>query len=228
METILLLHGALGSKEELLPLERTLSVDFTVHSINFHGHGGEPSENNFSIEYFARQVLDWMADKKIGSIIIIGYSLGGFVGLYLAHNYPEKIKKLITIGTKLNWDSSIAEKEIARLNPDAIQEKLPAFADALKARHSPEKWKDVLNRFADMLRHIGQFNPIRLGDYSKIQTPVLLMVGDRDKLVTFVETTTVYKELPNGQLAVLPNTPHSITALNVTLATCIIKTFINH
>ena len=227
MKTILLLHGALGTKEELLPLERALSIDFTVHSINFHGHGGEPIQNEFSIEYFARQVLDWLEEKQIDSINIVGHSMGGYVGLYLAHNYPEKIESVVTLGTKLYWDVSVAEKEILQLDPATIEAQSPAFAEVLKKRHAPADWRTVLIHIAAMLRHIGHFNPVRLEDFSKIQPPVLLMVGDKDKMVSLVETTTVFKELPNSQLAVLPNTPHDITETDVVLVTCMIKRFLS-
>lgn len=226
MQTILLLHGALGSKDELEPLERTLAENFIVHSLNFYGHGGEPTEQDFSIEDFSRQVLDWLKEKALETVTIIGYSLGGYVGLYLARNYPQKINKLVTLGTKLYWDASVAEKEIAKLDPATITARFPAFADSLQKLHGPSNWTIVLRKTAAMLKHIGQFNTLQLEDYRQITTPILLLLGDRDKLVSFVETTTVYKELTNGVFAVLPNTRHAIAELNVTLVACVLKTFL--
>ena len=42
MQHLILLHGALGSKEQLQPLATTLQNTFHVHSFNFSGHGGRP------------------------------------------------------------------------------------------------------------------------------------------------------------------------------------------
>jgi esterase/lipase len=41
-KTLLLLHGALGSEKELIPLKKLLTETFDVRSFNFSGHGGEP------------------------------------------------------------------------------------------------------------------------------------------------------------------------------------------
>ena len=87
-----------------------------VHSINFFGHGGEPATAEFSIEYFAGQVLNWLETKPFEKIYLIGYSLGGYVALYLAINYPDKIAGVITIATKLYWDRSVAKGKLQSCN----------------------------------------------------------------------------------------------------------------
>lgn len=227
MKNILLLHGAAGSRENMQSLERSLSPDFAVESINFYGHGGTPYHSEFSIELFAKQVLDWMQSAALDFVTIIGYSLGGYVGLYLAKNYPDKVEKLVTLGTKLYWDVSVADKEIAKLDPETIEAKVPAFAQALEKLHSPVNWKTVLRQTASMLKDLGKFSPMRLTDFRSIQIPVLLIVGDRDRLVTMVETSTAFRELPKGQLAVMPSTPHAIEQTDVVLAASLIKKFLN-
>lgn len=227
MKTILLLHGALGSKEDLQPLLNNLSTSFTVYSINLYGHNGTPVEQDFSVEGFAQQVLDWMTDNNLDKISIAGYSLGGYIALYLAYTYPDKIEKIVTLGTKLYWDRSIAEKEVIKLNPEVIEEKFPDYAAQLVLKYSVENWKGVLAKTAKLFLHVGQFNPLGFDKFSNISCPVLLIVGDRDRTVTFVETTTVFKELPHAQLAVLPHTKHAIREVDFVLLTYLITAFLN-
>ena len=51
MKNIVLLHGAIGAKDQLQPLADLLKNDFIVHVFNFSGHGGKPfAEEHFSIE----------------------------------------------------------------------------------------------------------------------------------------------------------------------------------
>ncbi len=100
------------------------------------------------------------------------------------------------------------------LNADKIETKLPDFAAALQKRHTPNNWKTVLEKTAAMLTAMGKDNPIKPADYPAIQHPVLLMLGDRDKMVTLNETVEVYKNLPKAQLAILPNTGHPIEMVN--------------
>ena len=227
MEHILLLHGAIGSKDQLLPFEQKLAGSFKVHRFNFSGHGGSSFVGEeFSINLFASEVITFLNKKKIDSINILGYSMGGYVAIYLAKHHPQKIKKIITLATKFNWDNAIAAQEIKMLNTDKIEEKLPDFAAALQKRHAPNDWKIVLQKTAAMLTAMGKDNPLKPADYSTIQHLVLLMLGDRDKMVTLDETIEVYKNLPQAQLAILPNTAHPIEMVNTDRLANEIKSFL--
>lgn len=215
MEPVLLLHGAIGSKEQLTTLEKALANSFTAHSLSFSGHGGSPLiEETFSIHRFASEVISFLDEREIDSINIFGYSMGGYVAMYLAKHHPQRIQKITTLATKFTWNETIAAQEIKMLNPIKIEEKLPDFAAALQKRHAPNDWKIVLEKTAAMLTAIGKDNPLKPTDYSEIDHTVLLMLGDRDKMVTLEETVEVYKNLPKAQLAVLPNTAHPIEMVN--------------
>jgi len=94
------------------------------------------------------------------------------------------------------------------------KKKIPSFAAALKERHHPQNWKLVLEKTIEMLAEMGDNNPLQPEDYLTIGQPALLMLGDRDKMVTLEETLAVYKDLPDAQLSVIPNTPHPIELAN--------------
>jgi pimeloyl-ACP methyl ester carboxylesterase len=226
MKNILLLHGAIGAKQQLEPMKKSLDSAFTTYSLNFGGHGGEPMQKKFSIAAFAEEVRYWMKENKLEKISIFGYSMRGYVGLYHARFYPELIDSIITLGTKLHWDESIAAKEAGVLNPDVIEQKVPKFASQLTALHRPLDWKEILHQTAAMLKAMGTHNPLKEEDFEQIQPPVLLLLGDRDKMVTLDETVAVYKQLASAQLGVLPNTIHPIDAVDVGLLSSLIKKFL--
>jgi len=137
-KSILLLHGAIGSKNQLTPLLPFLNKEFDIHTLNFPGHGGdEISDEPFSISYFAGEVLKYFDQKNISSLYIFGYSMGGYVALYLAAHFPERVKKVFTLATKFDWTPQVAEKEMALLNHEKISQKVPAFASFLEQTHFP-------------------------------------------------------------------------------------------
>ncbi len=211
MQTILLLHGAIGDADQLSRLENELSDSFAVLPFNFSGHGGSPyAAESFSMELFAAEIIAFLDNKGIPSINIFGYSMGGYVAMYLAKYHPERVNKIMTLATKFKWDENIAANETKMLNAEKIEAKLPDFAAALQKRHAPNNWKTVLEKTAAMLVEMGKDNPLKFADYPDMQQPVLLMLGDRDKMVTLEETVEVYKNLPKAQLAILPNTAHPI------------------
>jgi len=209
MEHLLLLHGALGAADQLNPLKQLLKDKFTVHSFNFNGHGGASFPGAaFSIAGFAEEIGAYLLAHRIERTYIFGYSMGGYAALYFAAQHAQKVAGVVTLATKFYWDETTAAKEITMLNPAKIEEKVPAFAKVLAARHSD--WKLLLQQTAGMMLEMGKRNPLVGTGYSTIETPVLLMLGDRDKMVSLDETVNVYKRLPNAALCVLPNTDHPI------------------
>jgi len=215
MENLLILHGAIGSKKQFEGISETLKNSFTVHSINFSGHGGEPMPASFSIETFANDVLNYLSKNNITTINIFGYSMGGYVALYLAKHFPKKVNKIFTLATKFNWTNEIAAKEIKMLNAEKISQKIPAFAKLLQERHQPNDWKLVLHNTSNMMVEMGKKNPLTIEEYENIKTPVLIGIGDKDEMVTLEETIAIYRKLPNANLIVLPHTPHPIEKVNI-------------
>jgi pimeloyl-ACP methyl ester carboxylesterase len=224
MQHLLLLHGAAGAKEQLAPLANVLNKEFTVHLVNFSGHGGRPMPvSRFSMELFAEDVFNYMQENNIGCADFFGYSMGGYVAMYLAKHHPEKINRIITLATKFYWDEATAAKEIKMLDAATIQQKVPAFAEQLRSRHLPNSWSDVLEKTIAMLTSLGKKNTLNSSDYLHINSRCLIVLGDRDKMVTLGETVAVYKQVPNAQLCVLPNTPHPIEQVNADLLSFFIK-----
>jgi pimeloyl-ACP methyl ester carboxylesterase len=213
MEPLILLHGALGSSAQMAPLRQLLSQHYEVHALDFPGHGGTPLPEHFSIPLFARSVQQYCEEKNLSQVSIFGYSMGGYVALYLALQAPQLVRRIITLATKLHWDEPTAAKEVKMLQPELIEQKVPQFARALEERHAPTAWKDVLQRTAGLLTSLGESPLLTPEYYKQVSCPCLLMLGDRDKMVSLEETVAVYHQLPQGQLAVLPNTPHPLDAV---------------
>jgi len=215
MQKIILLHGAIGSEEQLIPLKNELSDVFEVYTFNFSGHGGRSFEDDFSIVQFSKDLLVFLNDNKIEKTHIFGYSMGGFVALYSALVFPERIQKIITLGTKFEWSPEIAQREMGMLNPDKIQEKIPKFAEALQKRHQPNDWKEVLEKTAKMMFDLGQNNLLKAVDFSRINNSIKLMLGENDEMVSLSETKWVHENLPQSELKIIPNTFHPIEKVDI-------------
>jgi len=217
VKTLLLLHGAIGASDQLNPLSEVLQNQYTIHNLNFSGHGGSNFRHPFSIENFTEEVLDYLNQNNINKVSVFGYSMGGYVALYLALKHPERVEKIFTLATKFDWSPEISHKEIQMLNPQIIKEKIPAFAKILQQRHRPQSWEEVLNKTSQMMLGLGQKQPLTTEDFQKIKTPVTLAIGDTDKMVSVNETREVSEWLPNAEFLILPEIPHPIEKVPVTL-----------
>jgi len=85
----------------------------------------------------------------------------------------------------------------------------------------------VLKRTAEMMLAMGRDNPLKIADYAEIKQEVLLLLGDRDKMVGLDETLAVRNALPVAQLGILPGVPHPVEQVDTEVLSCIIRRFLN-
>jgi len=209
-EHLLLLHGALGCKTQLEGIADILSKHFQIHTLNFAGHGGREIDEDYSIDLFVQNVRTYLDTHKIASIRIFGYSMGGYVALKLAENFPANVREVVTLGTKFDWSPKTAAKEVSMLNPGIIEEKVPHFAQFLKRIHEPLDWKEVVTGTARMMLNLSAGGSLEQQNFAKITIPVFLGLGENDRMVTPHETEQVKNWLPNSAMTILGDTPHPI------------------
>ena len=214
-EKLLFLHGALGSKRQFNDLVDSLQDVYELHTLNFEGHGGHYSSNEFSIALFTENVIDYLEANSINEITIFGYSMGGYVALNAALRIPEKIKKILTLGTKFHWTLASAEEEVKRLDPVKIEEKVPRFAEKLQKEHHPQDWSVVMTKTANMMINMAKGAKLEETDLKKIQVPVVIGIGSLDAMVTYKESEHAATVVPNAILMPLEGVPHPIEKASV-------------
>lgn len=211
MSTVLILHGALGSASQLEPVSAALqNKGMHVHAMNFSGHGGVSFSSAFGIEQFAEDVLHELDGLHLAAVNIFGYSMGGYVALWFAKHHPNRVGKIITLGTKFDWSVESASQEINKLNPEKILEKIPAFARILEHRHSPNDWKELMRKTADMMMGLGQRPLLTQEILRTIQHPTRICLGDQDDMADRKYSEAVAAFLSDGEFLLLENTPHPI------------------
>lgn len=224
-KSILLLHGALGSAKQFNQLTKALSSSFDVYSFSFEGHGGVESNRPFAMNHFMENTIDYMEEHHIESSSIFGYSMGGYVALTMASKHPEKVEKIITLGTKFDWTPEFAASEVRKLNPEKIEEKVPRFAEHLKRTHEPLDWKEVVRDTANMMRGLGENNPLA-HNYSTISAPTLIALGSLDSMSSEVESRDVAEQLSQGNFKLIPNLEHPIEKADANELAQLIERFI--
>lgn len=215
MKPILILHGALGSASQMKPLAILLSSEFKVYTLDFSGHGNNPSTSKFSIDLFAKDVLRFIEENDITEpVSIFGYSMGGYVALYMASLWPSKINQIYTLATKFDWNENSAKKESGFLNPILIEEKVPKFATMLAQRHGESDWKENCNKTAELMLSLGKQPVLNKSNLNQIQHTCIISVGDLDKMVHIEETQQVAKELNNATFVLHKNMDHPFEKLD--------------
>ena len=212
---LLLLHGALGSSIQFEAIAARLADSFEVLTLDFEGHGGREIARDYSIDHFTENVVERL--QKEESVQIFGYSMGGYVALKAAQIIPEKIDKIITLGTKFDWSEEAVEREVKMLDPDKIEEKVPQFASMLSKTHEPQDWKEVMRQTAGMMKRLADGERLREGDLSSIRVETVIGIGDRDHMVSERESKLASELLANAKLVVLANVKHPLEQVDTTV-----------
>lgn len=225
MKSIILLHGAIGAADQLEPLAKELSAyGYQTYSLNFSGHGQSPFQTNFGIQQFADELLEFVVKKHLIRPLVFGYSMGGYVALYLASQKPGLFSEIITLGTKFEWSPEIAAKEIKMLDAKTISEKVPKFAAALQTRHGND-WQLLLQKTADMMVELGNKNLLDTNTFSGVKNNVLIGLADADSMVSVDETDHAASKIVGATRYTLSNTKHPIETVNVNELSKIISDF---
>lgn len=215
MKDLVLLHGALGSSNQLEPLAAILSNHFNVHLMNLDGHGGKDIPGKYSIDRFIENLIGFMNDHSLDKVSIFGYSMGGYVAIKAAAKYPDRISSIVTLGTKFNWTPETAAKEVKMLDAEKIEEKVPKFAERLKSLHAPLDWREVLRGTANMMIDLGNGKGLTDEEIKSVKIPVLIGIGEQDQMVSIEESRRVADILPNGKLMVFEDFQHPIEKIEL-------------
>jgi len=85
------------------------------------------------------------------------------------------------------------------LNPEKIEEKIPAFGVYLASLHGNPEWKILMGKTAQMMVKMGNHPPITEEVLSKVSPNVVCLRGSKDVMVNEEETRWAVNALPNAQ-----------------------------
>jgi pimeloyl-ACP methyl ester carboxylesterase len=98
---------------------------------------------------------------------------------------------------------------------DQMQKATPEHIEHWRSLHSPqgaEYWRELLTGISTMwltpLNYTAE-------DFRKISATMLILIGDRDQFISVEDAVAMYRLIPNAELAVVPNSDHSMPRTKV-------------
>ena len=205
---LLLLHGALGTRQQLGIL-REVVPGVRTRVVEFSGHGEQAMpDEGLGMEVFVRNIRDAMHEAGWSDAHLFGYSMGGYAALLFASRFPDRVRSVVTLGTKLKWDREGLDRELRMLDPQKMKEKVPHFAMQLLAQHGPDHWEALVSATARMITGLHEQPPLTRDSMERITCPAMLCVGDKDRTAVPEHTLEAARYMPRGSTLVLPNTQH--------------------
>ena len=210
---LVLLHGANGGSVEIEPLRIALSDYFEVSTPDWLGHGGRPVPKDIDVPALAADFIDWMDGRGIASAWIAGYSLGGYVALYMARHFPERVEGVMALACKVILDAPTIRywtylAGVGRLEGSER-------AKQLERTHAPNDWRDGARLNQRLFEALGKAPALDEKALGEIACPVMLVNGDRDQLVPWGETVALGKLIARSKLGKFYGLAHPIRLVPV-------------
>lgn len=228
---LILLHGWGFSGAVWRPIVEQLKVTHTLYILDLRGHGrSEKPEADYSLEVLAedlRQFLDFLGLPKV---TLIGWSMGGMIGIYFAAHYPQRVEKLglISSTSKLiqaeDFPYGAPPPIVRRLDKQLTQnfdKAMEAFSrliiygeDHLKEKRA-ELWAQMEDgviapppHVARACLHTIETADLR-GDLDKISMPTVIIHGALDHICPVGTAYFLNAHIPNSMLHIFPTAAHA-------------------
>src|SRR5437588_177713 len=93
--TVLFLHGFTHTGSSWEPVVTALGESYRSLTPDLRGHGTAADALPVTLE----AVLEDLAPRvRLGDVTLVGYSMGGRIGLHCALAWPEQVRRLVLIG----------------------------------------------------------------------------------------------------------------------------------
>ncbi|GHE77337.1 alpha/beta fold hydrolase [Thalassotalea profundi] len=140
-ENIILIHGLLGSLENLNMVTKGLKDNYCVTSVDVRNHGNSFQKNTMDYAELAQDIIALLNHLNINKCILLGHSMGGKIAMQVALEFPERVSQLI----------------IADISPVQYPAHHQKILEGLKAIDLPSisSRKDADNQLSPYVKEIG-------------------------------------------------------------------------
>ena len=215
---LVLLHGATdtfrsGWNKQIDPLSkhhRIIGVDLRghgqsdnpAHALDLRTMADDLRELLDHLGYFAHDE-ERRADNSSGPVAMCGFSGGASVALFFAVRHNALLDRLILVSNNMQRD----EARLARgfWNAARMQREQPGWWRFMQQAHKHTNAATLLHWWEEEDRQRPNFAPAEL---AHVNTPALVIAGDRDDIIPLDQSLALFRSLPHAQLAVLPGIGH--------------------
>ncbi|RKS55912.1 pimeloyl-ACP methyl ester carboxylesterase [Gillisia mitskevichiae] len=202
-KVLLFIHGLSSNMEAWSKNIAKLKENYTSIAIDLPGYGkSSKNSNHYSMADYACFINEFIQQKELKNVSLVGHSMGGQVSLHTVLKHPENFEKLILIAPagieiftpqeagilKSSYTAEMvqnATEEQIRNNFKMNFYEFPANAEFMVrdriAMKDASDFKEhsiiIVNNIAAMLDE-----PV-LQDLNKIKMPVLMIFGNEDALI---------------------------------------------
>ena len=194
-DTLLLLHGN-GEDHQIFEHQLShFSKDFQVIALDTRGHGrSDHGKGVLTFQKIAQDILAVLRYFNLSTVNIMGFSDGGNLALYFGSHYPEKVTKLIVVGSNYKVNG-LKKDSLAEVKRDYV------LLTILGSFHLKAARK---RQIIDLMWHQLDLSS---ADLTTIEAPTLIVAGE-DDVIEESHTRKIHEMITNSELVIVPKASH--------------------
>lgn len=159
-----------------------------------------------NVKSFANYLKDFIEFKGLDSVILLGNSLGGHIGLYHTKLYPKKVKALVITGSSGLYESAMGSGYTKRSDYEVIKKKAQdVFYDpAVATKEIVDEVYETVNDRNKLIKTLAiAKSAIRHNmakDLPKMNTPTCIIWGKNDTVTPPEVAEEFHELLPDSDL----------------------------
>lgn len=214
-EPLLLIHGGTLTADSWQPYLAAFAEHYRVITPDTRGHGrSDNPTGTMSYRLLADDMAAFVRALDLYKPLIAGYSDGGQIALEIGMRYPDLPQALVVGGAWFKFTPTyrawlrdiVGDEESPEMDIARFAREHPEWAAWLEQTYGPDDWKRLLTQIKPMWATPLNYTP---DDFAQVVAPTLVLLGDRDGIVTMEEAVEMYGLLPTAELAVIPGADHS-------------------
>lgn len=100
---LLMLHGGGAHRGWWSDVVPRLADRFDMIVPDLSGHGDSEHRAVYGARLWARELVAILANEGVDVVRVVGHSMGGLIGIFLAVDHPEMVQSLVIIDSRLRW-----------------------------------------------------------------------------------------------------------------------------
>lgn len=196
-----------NSRKLFTPMLPVLTERFDCYLVDLRGHGRSNNPGpNWTHEQSSRDIIGFCREVGLDSAYFFAASSGGMTMLRVARYAPKLVRAMVVDSAtyRVPPDARIFYK-----HPDALSPKLKAYYTEANEVLGPEYGLFLAKTFYDFRLPECDIN-VPLETLSEIESPTLIISGDRDFFFTADVAIDMKLTIPNSELYIFPDTKHIV------------------
>ncbi len=95
--TLIIVHGFLASSRNWRHIAKSLATRYHVFCLDMRNHGESPHAEAMDYPLMVEDISQFITHHQLGSITILGHSMGGKAAMWTALTWPDIIRQLIVV-----------------------------------------------------------------------------------------------------------------------------------